>query len=60
MKCEQCIKYKKSILFTCISLSLLISVYVMTNDDILYDNNSTSPLLNNTIELNITESLNKV
>ena len=57
MKCEQCKKYKKSILFTFMSLSLLISVYIMTNDDILYDNNSTSPLLNNTIELNITESL---
>ena len=60
MKCEQCKKHKKSILFAVISLSLLISVYVMTNDDILYDNNSTSPLLNNTIEFNITESLNKV
>ena len=55
MKCDKCLKYKKSIFFTAISLSILISVYIMTNDDILYDTNSTSPLFNDTIGLNISK-----
>jgi len=58
MKCDVYKQYKKSIFFTVVSLSILISVYILTNDDILYDTNTTSPLLNdenNTIGFNITK-----
>ena len=47
-------KHKKCIFFTTISLLILASVYVLTNDDILYDNNSTSPIYYNYTEINDT------
>ena len=47
-------KYKKSIFFTTISLLILASVYVLTNDDILYDTNSTSLIYYNLTEINDT------
>ena len=47
-------KYKKSIFFTTISLLILASVYVLTNDDILYDTNSTSPIYYNLTAINDT------
>jgi hypothetical protein len=47
-------KHKKSIFFTTISLLILASVYVLTNDDILYDTNSTSPIYYNYTAINDT------
>ena len=47
-------KHKKCIFFTTISLFILASVYVLTNDDILYDNNSTSPIYYNYTAINDT------
>ena len=47
-------KHKKSIFFTAISLLILASVYVITNDDILYDTNSTSPIYYNLTAINDT------
>jgi len=47
-------KHKKSIFFTTISLLILASVYVLTNDDILYDTNSTSPIYYNLTAINDT------
>ena len=41
-------KYKKCIFFTTISFLALLSIYVVSNDDIIYYNkNITSPLFNN-------------
>jgi len=45
-------KHKKCMCFTTISLLLLASVYLLTNDGILYDNNSTSPIYYNYTEIN--------
>ena len=45
-------KHKKCIFFTTISLLILASVYVLTNDDILYDTNSTSPIYYNLTAIN--------
>ena len=45
-------KHKKCMFFTTISLLILASVYVLTNDDILYDTNSTSPIYYNFTAIN--------
>ena len=47
-------KHKKCMFFTTISILLLASVYLLTNDDILYDNNSTSPIYYNYTAINDT------
>ena len=47
-------KHKKCIFFTTISLLLLVTVYIVTNDDILYDTNSTSPLYDKFTTINDT------
>ena len=47
-------KHKKCMFFTTISLLILASVYVVTNDDILYDTNSTSPIYYNYTAINDT------
>ena len=47
-------KHKKCMFFTTISLLILASVYVLTNDDILYDTNSTSPIYYNYTAINDT------
>ena len=39
-------KHKKCMFFTAISILILVAVYIVTNDDILYDTNSTTPLYN--------------
>ena len=47
-------KHKKCMFFTIISILILASVYVLTNDDILYDTNSTSPIYYNLTAINDT------
>ena len=49
-------KHKKCMFFTAISILILASVYVLTNDDILYDtnSNSTSPIYYNLTAINDT------